>query len=156
MKFKFLNTNNKLNFYTIEDFSLGDIPLYGDAVPAGFPSPADDYLDMDLNLHDYLVQHPSATFCVKAIGDSMVDAGIKSSDVMVIDRALTPKNNDIILAVVDGEFTVKRIKKNDDELYLIPANENYRPVKITEDMDFQVWGVVTFIIHKANASTSGL
>ena len=156
MKFKFLNTNNKLNFYTIEDFSLGDIPLYGDAVPAGFPSPADDYLDMDLNLHDYLVQHPSATFCVKAIGDSMVHAGIKSSDVMVIDRALTPKNNDIILAVVDGEFTVKRIKKNDDELYLIPANENYRPVKITEDMDFQVWGVVTFIIHKANASTSGL
>ena len=156
MKFKFLNTNNKLNFYTIEDFSLGDIPLYGDAVPAGFPSPADDYLDIDLNLHDYLVQHPSATFCVKAIGDSMVDAGIKSSDVMVIDRALTPKNNDIILAVIDGEFTVKRIKKNDDELYLIPANENYRPVKITEDMDFQVWGVVTFIIHKANASTSGL
>ena len=156
MKFKFLNTNNKLNFYTIEDFSLGDIPLYGDAVPAGFPSPADDYLDMDLNLHDYLVQHPSATFCVKAIGDSMVDAGIKSSDVMVIDRALTPKNNDIILAVVDGEFTVKRIKKNDDELYLMPANENYRPMKITEDMDFQVWGVVTFIIHKANASTSGL
>ena len=156
MKFKFLNTNNKLNFYTIEDFSLGDIPLYGDAVPAGFPSPADDYLDMDLNLHDYLVQHPSATFCVKAIGDSMVDAGIKSSDVMVIDRALTPKNNDIILAVIDGEFTVKRIKKNDDELYLIPANENYHPVKITEDMDFQVWGVVTFIIHKANASTSGL
>ena len=156
MKFKFLNTNNKLNFYTIEDFSLGDIPLYGDAVPAGFPSPADDYLDMDLNLHDYLVQHPSATFCVKAIGDSMVDAGIKSSDVMVIDRALTPKNNDIILAVIDGEFTVKRINKNDEELYLIPANENYRPVKITEDMDFQVWGVVTFIIHKANASTSGL
>ena len=156
MKFKFLNTNNKLNFYTIEDFSLGDIPLYGDAVPAGFPSPADDYLDMDLNLHDYLVQHPYASFCVKAIGDSMVDAGIKSSDVMVIDRALTPKNNDIILAVIDGEFTVKRIKKNDDELYLMPANENYRPMKITEDMDFQVWGVVTFIIHKANASTSGL
>lgn len=156
MKFKFLNTNNKLNFYTIEGSSLGDITLYGDAVPAGFPSPADDYLDMDLNLHDYLVQHPSATFCVKAIGDSMVDAGIKSSDVMVIDRALTPKNNDIILAVVNGEFTVKRIKKNDDELYLIPANENYRPMKITEDMDFQVWGVVTFIIHKANASTSGL
>lgn len=156
MKFKFLNTNDKLNFYTIEDSSLEGVPLYGDAVPAGFPSPADDYLDMDLNLHDYLVQHPSATFCVKAIGDSMVDAGIKSSDVMVVDRALTPKNNDIVLAVVNGEFTVKRIKKNEDELYLMPANENYRPMKITEDMDFQVWGVVTFIIHKANASTGRL
>ena len=156
MKFKFLNTNDKLNFYTIEDPSLGNVPMYGDAVPAGFPSPADDYLDMDLNLHDYLVQHPSATFCVKAIGDSMIDAGIQSSDVMVVDRALTPKNNDIVLAVVNGEFTVKRIKKNDEELYLMPANENYRPMKITEDMDFQVWGVVTFIIHKANASTGRL
>ena len=113
-------------------------------------------LDMDLNLHDYLVKHPSATFCVKAIGDSMIDAGIKSSDVMVVDRALTPKNNDIILAIINGEFTVKRIKKNDNELYLMPANENYHPMKITKDMDFQVWGVVTFIIHKANASTSGL
>ena len=156
MKFKYLNTNKKLQFYAIEEASLDSLPLYGDAVPAGFPSPADDYLDMDLNLHDYLVQHPSATFCVRAIGDSMIDAGIQSSDVMVIDRALSPKNNDIVLAVVDGEFTVKRIKKNDEVLYLMPANENYRPMKITEDMNFQVWGVVTFIIHKANASTSRL
>jgi len=156
VKFKYLNTNKKLQFYAIEEASLDSLPLYGDAVPAGFPSPADDYLDMDLNLHDYLVQHPSATFCVRAIGDSMIDAGIQSSDVMVIDRALSPKNNDIVLAVVNGEFTVKRIKKNDETLYLMPANENYRPMKITEDMNFQVWGVVTFIIHKANASTSRL
>jgi|TARA_Y100000385_G_scaffold52267_1_gene49402 DNA polymerase V len=156
VKFKYLNTSEKLQFYAIEEASFDDVPLYGDSVPAGFPSPADDYLDMDLNLHDYLVQHPSATFCVRAIGDSMVDAGIQSSDVMVIDRALTPKNNDIILAVVNGEFTVKRIKKSEDELYLMPANENYKPMKITEEMNFQVWGVVTFIIHKANASTSGL
>jgi DNA polymerase V len=156
VKFKYLNTSEKLQFYVIEEASFDDVPLYGDSVPAGFPSPADDYLDMDLNLHDYLVQHPSATFCVRAIGDSMVDAGIQSSDVMVIDRALTPKNNDIILAVVNGEFTVKRIKKSEDELYLMPANENYKPMKITEEMNFQVWGVVTFIIHKANASTSGL
>ncbi len=153
MKFKYLNTNKKLQFYAIEDIDLNSIPLYGDTVPAGFPSPADDYLDMDLNLHDYLVQHPSATFCVRAIGDSMIDAGIHSSDVMVVDRALTPKNNDIVLAVVNGEFTVKRIKKNENELYLMPANDNYRPIKITEEMNFQVWGVVTFIIHKANAST---
>ena len=76
---------------------------------------------------------------MSAIGDSMIDAGIQSSDVMVVDRALTPKNNDIVLAVVNGEFTVKRIKKNDEELYLMPANEKYRPMKITEDMDFQVW-----------------
>ena len=153
MKFKYLNTNKKLQFYSIEDVDLNNVPLYGDTVPAGFPSPADDYLDMDLNLHDYLVQHPSATFCVRAVGDSMVDAGIHSSDVMVVDRALNPKNNDIVLAVVNGEFTVKRIKKSENELYLMPANDNYRPIRITEEMNFQVWGVVTFIIHKANAST---
>jgi len=156
MTFKLLNTNKNFNFYTTVLSSLGDIPLYGDSVPAGFPSPADDYIDMDLNLHDYLVKNPSATFCVKAIGDSMIDAGINNSDVMVVDRALTPKNNDIILAVINSEFTVKRIKKNEDDLYLMPANENYNPIKITEEMNFQVWGVVTFIIHKANASASGL
>ena len=79
----------------------------------------------------------------------MIDANIKSGDVMVVDRALDPTNNSIVLAVLDGEFTVKRIKKSSDELYLMPANENYQPVKVTSDIDFQIWGVVTFIIHKA-------
>jgi DNA polymerase V len=102
-----------------------------------------------LNLHEYLVQNPAATFCVRAVGDSMLDANIKSGDVMVVDRAKDPANNSIVLAVLDGEFTVKRIKKSNEELYLMPANEAYQPMKITDDMDFQVWGVVTFIIHKA-------
>lgn len=133
----------------MEDAKLAGVPVFGDAVPAGFPSPAEDYLDMDLNLHEYLVQNPAATFCVRANGDSMLYANIQSGDVMVVDRALDPTNNSIVLAVLDGEFTVKRIKKNEDELYLIPANEQYQPIKITDDMDFQVWGVVTFIIHKA-------
>mgnify|MGYP001997030249 FL=1 len=123
--------------------------MFGDSVSAGFPSPAEDYLDLDLNLHDYLVQNPAATFCVRANGDSMINANIKSGDVMVVDRALDPTNNSIVLAVLDGEFTVKRIKKSSDELYLMPANENYQPVKVTSDIDFQIWGVVTFIIHKA-------
>lgn len=149
MKLKFLNTNEKLVFYSLDDVKLGEVPVYGDAVPAGFPSPAEDYLDMDLNLHEYLVQNPAATFCVRAVGDSMLDANIKSGDVMVVDRAKDPVNNSIVLAVLDGEFTVKRIKKNEDELYLMPANADYQPMKITDDMDFQVWGVVTFIIHKA-------
>lgn len=150
MKLKFLNTNNQLSFYAMEDAKLSGVPVFGDAVPAGFPSPAEDYLDMDLNLHEYLVQNPAATFCVRANGDSMVDANIQSGDVMVVDRALSPTNNSIVLAVLDGEFTVKRIKKNEDKLYLMPANEQYQPMKITDDMDFQVWGIVTFIIHKAH------
>ncbi len=149
MKLKFLNNNDNLSFYAMENSSLNKVPMYGDSVSAGFPSPAEDYLDLDLNLHDYLVQNPAATFCVRANGDSMIDANIKSGDVMVVDRALDPTNNSIVLAVLDGEFTVKRIKKSSDKLYLMPANENYQPIKVTSDIDFQIWGVITFIIHKA-------
>tara|TARA_B110000467_G_C18262973_1_gene447452 strand:- start:433 stop:897 length:465 start_codon:yes stop_codon:yes gene_type:complete len=150
MKPKLINSNNKLAFYAMDDSKLSEIPMYGDAVPAGSPSPAQDYLDMDLNLHDFLVQNPADTFCVRAIGDSMIDANIQSGDVMVVDKALEPSNNDIVLAVLDGEFTVKHIRKSEGELYLMPANENYQPIKITEGVDFKVWGVVTFIIQKAN------
>jgi len=125
-----------------------DIPFYESNVPAGFPSPAEDFMDLDLNLQEYLVQHPSATFCVKVTGDSMQNAGIFSGDVMVVDRALEPKNKTIVLAVLDGEFTVKRIHKKRDSLYLNPENENFKPIEITEEIDFKVWGVVTHIIHK--------
>ena len=113
-----------------------------------FPSPAEDFMDLDLNLQEYLVQHPSATFCVRVTGDSMQNAGIFSGDVMVVDRALEPKNNTIVLAVLDGEFTVKRIQKKGRQLFLKPENETFKPIQITEEMDFKVWGVVTHIIHK--------
>jgi DNA polymerase V len=148
MKFKFINTNNQAAFYAMEDNKLTDIPLFADAVPAGLPSEANDHLDMDLNLHDYLVKNPSETFCVRAIGNSMIDANINSGDVMVVDRLITPNNNDIVLAVLNGEFTVKHIRKSNEELYLMPANEAFQPMKITADMDFHIWGVVTFVIRK--------
>ena len=105
-------------------------------------------MDLDLNLQAYLVQHPSATFCVRVTGDSMQNAGIFSGDVMVVDRALEPKNNTIVLAVLDGEFTVKRIQKKGNQLFLKPENQTFKPIEITEEMDFKVWGVVTHIIHK--------
>tara|TARA_B100000902_G_C27133861_1_gene825057 strand:+ start:126 stop:524 length:399 start_codon:yes stop_codon:yes gene_type:complete len=125
-----------------------DIPFYQFNVPAGFPSPAENFMDLDLNLQDYLVQNPSATFCVRVTGDSMQNAGIFSGDVMVVDRSLEPKNNTIVLAVLDGEFTVKRIQKKREELFLNPENKDFKPIKVTEEMNFQVWGVVTHIIHK--------
>jgi DNA polymerase V len=96
-----------------------------------------------------LVPNPSSTFCIKVSGDSMKDAGIKDGDVMIVDRSLEVKNRSILLAVIDGEFTVKRINVNDKELYLMPENDSFIPIKITEEMDFLVWGVVTYIIHKA-------
>ena len=105
-------------------------------------------MDLDLNLQEYLVQHPSATFCVRVTGDSMQNAGIYSGDVMIIDRALEPKNNTIVLAVLNGEFTVKRIQKKSNKLYLKPENNDFKSIEIKEEMNFQVWGVVTHIIHK--------
>ncbi len=130
------------------DEKVLDIPFYQSNVPAGFPSPAENFMDLDLNLQEYLVQHPSATFCVRVTGDSMQNAGILSGDVMVVDRALEPKNNTIVLAVLDGEFTVKRIQKKGEDLFLKPENKDFKAIQITEEMNFQVWGVVTHIIHK--------
>lgn len=137
----------ELSFYSMNENVL-DIPFYQSNVPAGFPSPAEDFMDLDLNLQEYLVKHPSATFCVRVTGESMRNAGIFSGDVMVIDRALEPKNNSIVLAVLNGEFTVKRICKKGSELYLKPENKHFQSIQINEEMDFQVWGVVTHVIHK--------
>ena len=149
MKIKYLKHTNTLDFFTVDEETFATIPMFSDAVQAGFPSPAEEHMDMDLNLNDFLVQNPSATFCVKAIGESMKDAGINSGDIMIVDKSLEPKNRSIVLAVIDGEFTVKRVNVNNDKLYLIPENSNFPPIKITEEMDFQVWGVVTYVIHKA-------
>ena len=149
MKLKHLKHTDVLGIYAVKESILTDIPMFADSVQAGFPSPAEDYMDLDLNLQDHLIQNPSATFCVRAVGESMKDAGIQSGDIMLVDKSLTPKNRSIVLAVIDGEFTIKRVNVSDKELYLMPENENFPPIKITEEMDFQVWGVVTYIIHKA-------
>jgi DNA polymerase V len=146
-KLKRVHTGKELSFYSMEEKTL-DIPFYQSNVSAGFPSPAEDFMELDLNLQEYLVQHPSATFCVKVTGDSMQNAGIFSGDVMVVDRALEPQNKTIVLAVLDGEFTVKRIHKKGDLLFLNPENDNFKPIEITQEMNFKVWGVVTHIIHK--------
>ena len=124
------------------------IPLFGHRIPAGFPSPAEDYLDKTLDLNDLVIKHPAATFFVQVEGDSMIDAGIHSGDVLVVDRALEPTDNRIVVAILDGCFTVKRIKKCQERLFLAPENPTHDPVEITPDTDFQIWGIVTFVIHK--------
>ena len=150
MKIKPLKCTDNLVFFAVDGvITSSSIPVFSDSVQAGFPSPAEDHMDMDLNLNDYLVKNPSATFCVKAIGESMKDAGIKSGDIMIVDKSLDPKNRSIVLAVINGEFTVKRVNMSDNTLYLMPENSSFSPIRITEEMDFQVWGVVTYIIHKA-------
>lgn len=143
-----MKKGSEISFIKMDDRVFEDLPMFENAVECGFPSPADDFLDLDINLNDYLVKHKSATFCVRVNGNSMEGVGIHSGDILIVDRAQEKKNNSIVLAVIDNEFTVKRIKKSGKKLFLNPANENYQPIEITEDMNFQIWGVVTFVIHE--------
>jgi len=138
MKLKHLKHTEYLDFFAFDEEIFSSIPMFSDSVQAGFPSPAEDHMDMDLNLNDHLVQNPSATFCVKAIGESMKDAGIQSGDIMIVDKSLQPKNRSIVLAVIDGEFTVKRVNINNRQLYLMPENSDFSPIKITEEMDYNL------------------
>lgn len=125
--------------------------LFGSPIHAGFPSPADDYIENTLDLNSLLITHPAATFFVRVEGDSMVDAHILSGDILVVDRSMEAYNNAIIIAFLQGEFTVKRIfygEKFKPYPYLIAENKKYKTIKITQEMDFQVWGVVTSVIHR--------
>lgn len=122
-------------------------PLFASQVPAGFPSAADDYVEKYLDLNKKLIPNPAATFFVQVTGDSMKDIGIISGDLLVIDRSLQAQHRSIILAVVNTEFTVKRLLKKDGQMWLAPENSKYRPLQITQEMDFEVWGVVTHCIH---------
>lgn len=123
-------------------------PLVLARVAGGFPSPADDFVEEGLDLNDYVVKNRASTFFVRVEGDSMQNAGIFSGDILVVDKALQAADNRIVVAIVDGEFTVKRIKKIKGRLYLVPENEDYAAMEIAPESDFQVWGVVTFAIHK--------
>ena len=117
-------------------------------LPAGFPSPADDFLDKRLDLNEYLIKHPAATFYVRVHGDSMVRAGIQSGDILVVDRSLEPQHRRVVVAFVDGEFTVKRLLKRDGGIVLAPENPAYPEISIKPGMEMEVWGVVTAVIHE--------
>ncbi len=123
-------------------------PFFMSAVEAGFPSPAEDYIEGSLDLNKHLIKHPAATFFVRVSGDSMINAGIYPGDILIVDRSLEATDKKIVIAVIDGELTVKRLKYRDDLLFLEPENDAYLPIKITKEMSFEVWGVVSNVIHK--------
>lgn len=114
-------------------------------VHAGFPSPASDYSEEDINL-EKILKPKSSMFVFRAVNDSMIDSNIPPNAILVVDKALKPANNSIVIAVLDGEFTVKHLVKDFKGYTLVPANPKYKPIRITEGMDFSVWGVVTAII----------
>ena len=137
-----------LDFFTPDFTTQLDLPLAGTAIAAGFPSPAEEYLDLALDLNKELIKHPAATFYAKVKGDSMVDAGIQDGDLLVIDKALEPKEGAIAVCYLDGEFTVKRLAVQEEGVYLMPANAEFKPIKISEENAFLVWGIVAYVIHK--------
>ncbi len=123
------------------------IPLYSSKVSAGFPSPAEDYIAERLDLNEFLIKHPSATFLVRAIGNSMINAGIHDNDILIVDRSLPPVHGKIVIAAIDGQLTVKRLHKKDNKCILIAENPDYPPIEIKEGQETYIWGVVTQVLH---------
>jgi DNA polymerase V len=128
--------------------SVYQIPVFSSRVQAGFPSPADDYIEGYLDLNTKFIKHPSATFVLQATGDSMVEAGIFSGDWLLVDRSIEPSDGRIVIAAVNGELTVKRLSKKRDTVQLLPANPKFKPIDITENSEMVIWGVVTLVLHE--------
>jgi len=124
------------------------LPFFTARVQAGFPSPGDDYIEKNLDLNELLIKNPSATFFVKVEGDSMSDIRIQTGDTLIVDRALEAKDKNIVIATINGELTVKRVWIANNKVFLKPENDKFSPIEITEEMDFDIWGVVTYVIHK--------
>ena len=124
------------------------IPLFASGVRAGFPSPADDYVENTLDLNTYLIQDQAGTFFARVEGDSMIGAGLFDGDVIVVDRGRTPVQGDIVVAVIDSEFTVKRLHRQGSTITLLPENPKYPPIQPTYEQDFMIWGVVTGSVRK--------
>lgn len=137
---------SNLTFFIPDSENGKAIPYFSGGIKAGFPSPAADFEGDKISLDTVLVRNHEATFYAKASGTSMTGAGIDNGDIMVIDRSLEPSNNKIAVCCIDGEFTVKRIKIVKDGLYLVPENKDFEPIKITDDNQFIVWGIVTYVI----------
>lgn len=124
------------------------LPYADEGIAAGFPSPAQDYIQQAIDLNKELIKNPSSTFFGRVVGNSMQDEGIEENDILVIDKSLEVHNGDLVVCYIDGEFTLKRIQLEKDRAWLVPSNPQYPKIKVTEDNDFIVWGVVTYTIKK--------
>jgi DNA polymerase V len=143
--------SKELEVFLLEPQTKVALPVYVPKIQAGFPSPADDYREMPIDLNEYLIKNPASTFLIRVTGDSMEGAGLKENCLLIVDRSLTPKQNQIIVAVVNGEFTVKRyFKDKDGTILLKPENPKYEPINVAEGMEFLMWGVVTSVITETH------
>ena len=147
MKLKLVHKKKEFEIYIPNLETTQKLPYFDGGVSAGFPSPAEDYMHSKLDLNNLLIEHPSATYYVRVNGNSMLGAGILNGDLLIVDRSLEVTNNCIVVAYIDGEFTVKRIKKINNKMFLQPENKNHQAIEITESMDFELFGVVAHAIH---------
>lgn len=141
-----LHTGNTIDIYSIDTETELSLPFFDGGISAGFPSPALDFIDLTIDLNRHLIKHPSATFYGRVRGASLKNAGISDGDLLIIDRSLEPINGKIAVCYIDGEFTAKRIKIFKKEIWLTPENENYEPIRINEENNFLIWGIVTHVI----------
>ena len=141
-----LHSSKILDIYSALTETELKLPYVDEGISAGFPSPALDFVDLTIDLNKHLIKHPSATFYGRVKGHSLKDAGIDENDLLIIDKSLAPAHGKIAVCFIDGEFTAKRINITKDELWLMPENENYQPIKIDENNNFMVWGIVTHVI----------
>ena len=142
MKLKSIFNTTTLEFFT-PDFSTSlELPFMDVGISAGFPSPADDFIELSIDLNKTLIKNKDTTYFAKVKGHSMKNAGINDGDLLVIDKSLEPQDNKIAICQIDGEFTVKRIKIEKEVVWLIAENEEYKPIKVTPENEFMIWGIV--------------
>jgi DNA polymerase V len=142
MKLKNLQTTTTLEFYFPDHGTKMKLPFMDVGISAGFPSPADDFIELSIDLNKHLIKHKDTTFFARVKGHSMKDAGIYDGDLLVIDKSLEPQDGKIAICQIDGEFTVKRIKIEENLIWLIAENENYKPIKVTPENELMIWGIV--------------
>lgn len=138
----------QIAIHKIDTSSSLPLQFADEGIKAGFPSPAQDYLEQAIDLNKELIRHPASTFYGRVVGDSMRDEGIEEGDILVIDKSLELLDDDLAVCYIDGEFTVKRVRLEPDAAWLVPSNSNYPPIKVTKDNEFMVWGIVTYTIKK--------
>lgn len=143
-----MNKKHTIDIYRADTESDLSLPFADMGIKAGFPSPAQNFMDLSIDLNNELIRHPASTFYGRVKGDSMIDAGVNDGDILIIDKSLEPKNGDMAVCFVDGEFTIKYIKIEKTVIWLVPANKLYKPIKVTEENDFLIWGIVTYSIKK--------
>jgi DNA polymerase V len=146
LKLQKLHITKNIDFYSVDTATHVEIPFVDEGISAGFPSPAQDFLDMSIDLNKELIKNPVSTFYGRVKGDSMKDLGIDIGDLLIIDKSLEVQNGKIAVCFIDGEFTVKKIKLEKDYLWLVPANKKYEPIKVTQENDFIIWGIVIHVI----------